>query len=176
MMKWFLAGFFLAIADPILLYQIYSWYGGWAAIAAYAGPILLSGPLMQWSRRNITQAMQNNEVPSMLTDALLLPVASGFVWYPGPVTSVIGLLLLMPPVRRLLARYFISRVKKGLANGNIAMVSNLEGMVVTNMNGMPSMQPVNPGGLKRAEGTVVEDAKQLPPAQSEPKSDADERS
>jgi UPF0716 family protein affecting phage T7 exclusion len=176
MMKWFLAGFLLAIADPILLYQIYSWYGGWVALGVYAGPILLSGPLMQWSRRNIVAAMQNNEVPGMLTDALLLPVASGFVWYPGPITSVIGLLLMMPPVRRLLARYFVNRVKKGLASGNISMVSSIGGTVVTNIGGMQTIQPIDPGGLKRAEGSVVEDAKQLPPAEPEKKSGQDEPS
>jgi UPF0716 family protein affecting phage T7 exclusion len=165
MIRWFLLiSAVMALADPLLLYGIYAQWGGWAALAAYLLPILAAVPLVR-SRKSMQR--EGDPLPFAMVDALAMPAARLLLLYPGPLTSILGLLLMIGPVRRRLVLLVANR----LLGSVTGMTPGLGGFVFHFGRGnQPAVHPPA-GELRRAEGRVVENEprRELPPAAAEGK-------
>jgi UPF0716 family protein affecting phage T7 exclusion len=149
----------IGIADPILLYFIWSWWGGWVLAGVLFGPWLVGGVLVAVNQR-LQMRMGENAFPGMIVDAFLIPAARMMILYPGPITSLLGILLLIPAVRRILSGMVLRRVMKGaMGGGGMSMMSNMGGFSMFG-GGMGPAAP-GQGGLKRAEGEVIDDRRRL---------------
>lgn len=167
MIRWFLLVFAcVALVDPILLFAIFVQWGGWAALATYLVPIFAAVPLVRFDRR-IQQ--EGDPATFAMVDAVAVPAARLLVLYPGPLTSSAGLLLLIGPLRRRLVRRVADRLFRGVTGAAPGAVPGLGSFVFHFGTGArPAAHPPT-GGLKRAEGRVVEDEprRELPPAAEE---------
>lgn len=124
MIGWLL--FFLFIALPALelylLIQIGQAIGLWYTLAIIVGTGFLGAVLAkrQGTRalRDVQAAMSQGRLPGteLVAGALFL-VGAAFLLTPGVVTDAIGLLWMMPPVRRLSARGVVR-----LARGRVTVV------------------------------------------------------
>jgi UPF0716 family protein affecting phage T7 exclusion len=109
MMKWLiLTGLTVALIDPFLLYVIYTHAGSWAAMAIFFGPILIGNALSALARG---QAATSNQDPiTAMAGMMIAPFARGLLWYPGPISSLLGLLLLIPITRKIATKLALRRV------------------------------------------------------------------
>jgi UPF0716 family protein affecting phage T7 exclusion len=174
MIKWLLFfGVLIGIGDPILLYFIYRWFGGWVLAGVMFGPLLLGTIIAQIQARRATQ-QDANAFPSMLVDAFLIPAARMMIMYPGPISSLAGLLLLIPAVRRLLSTVVMRRMMKnafaGAGSGGFGMTGNMGGFSFS-AGGTRPRTTIEPDGLKRADGKIVDDMPEL----EEPDEDFDNK-
>lgn len=111
-----------------------------AIVATATGGILLVRLQGFSTLRRAHEAMQRNEAPvAEAVDGALLALAGLLLIVPGFVTDLIGFLLLVPPIRRLLAARFLAR---GLARG------------VRMYGGVPPGG--GPGGRRGGSGPVIE--------------------
>lgn len=100
-------------------------------------------------------------MPMRLSQGLLLLVASGLLLFPGPLSSILGILLLVPPLRRGVVRVFFRSVAAAATTSSpnvYVRVVGPEGAPSTGMN-----PPPRSGELKPVEGTVLEDREKEPP-------------
>ena len=115
--------FLLFVAMPFvelaLLIYLGQQLGFWPTIAivivtALVGAFVLQRQGLQTMRR-ISQAMASGEPPiEPVVDGFFLAIAGAFLLTPGVVTDAVGLALLVPPVRRAVARWGFTRVlRKG---------------------------------------------------------------
>lgn len=105
-----LLGFLVAILIPIAEVWVaiaVAHHIGWLATIVLLILISACGPSLVrrqgtgvWRRAKLR--LQEGEVPGLeAIDGVLLLVAGGLLTFPGFITAVLGLLLLLPPVRRL---------------------------------------------------------------------------
>lgn len=119
--------FILFVAMPFvelaLLIYLGQQLGFWPTIAivlvtALIGAFVLQQQGLQTMRR-ISQSMASGEPPiEPVVDGFFLAIAGAFLLTPGVVTDAIGLSLLVPPVRRALARWGFARL---LRNGSFTI-------------------------------------------------------
>lgn len=187
MLKWLiLSAVIVALIDPFLLYFIYTHLGGWTW-AVFLGPILIGNLLTNRIRANA--ASGQSDPLSAMAETMLAPFARMLLWYPGPITSLLGLLLLFAPTRKLALKIAMRRVtaafsgQNGMAGmGGMGGMPGMNGMSMGmwtvggagpapfNMSGMNTgsggggfrSAPIPPGQLKRADARVVEDDKDPP--------------
>ena len=107
---------FLAIPviEIYLLIQVGSVIGaGWTIFIVIGTAILGASLLRQqgletWSR--LTQSIAQGQLPpTMLVEGILLLLSGAFLLTPGFFTDSIGFLFLIPPVRKALAGYLLSK-------------------------------------------------------------------
>ena len=180
-----LAAFLVAIFDPALLYIIYSHAGGWAAFLVWFVPVLIGNQLAMWHSRTAAQS----DPVTVLATAMINPFARMLLWYPGPITSALGLLMLFPLTRRIALRVAMRRLMAGAGAAGMGATGpggsgaawsfNIGGAGAQDFGGMAAAmggpggigRPSNPAnsvnssGLKRAEGRVVDES----PAPEKPK-------
>jgi UPF0716 protein FxsA len=111
--------FLLFVAMPFvelaLLIYLGQQLGFWSTIAivivtAVVGAFVLQRQGLQTMHR-ISQAMASGEPPiEPVVDGFFLAIAGAFLLTPGVVTDGIGLALLVPPVRRAVARWGFTRM------------------------------------------------------------------
>lgn len=111
----------LFIAVPLielaLLIKIGAVIGVWPTIAlviltAVVGTTVLRHQGLQTLQR-LNDAMQNGEPPvGPVIDGVFLLMAGGFLLTPGILTDAVGFALLVPPVRRFIARWAARRLFK----------------------------------------------------------------
>lgn len=136
--------FILFVAMPFvelaLLIYLGQQLGFWPTIAivivtAVVGAFVLQQQGLQTMRR-ISRAMASGEPPiEPVVDGFFLAIAGAFLLTPGAVTDAIGLALLVPPVRRAIARWGFTRMlKKGAftistyrADGSPSSMSSSDG-------------------------------------------------
>jgi UPF0716 family protein affecting phage T7 exclusion len=155
--KLILLGVAIAIADPILLILIYSHAGLEALLATIFVPPIIGGRLAAWCKLR-AQRNSSSDVASGLGDQVLLTAAVFMFAYPGPISTVLAILLLIPIVRRLIQAWTVKRIMKAVAGGNLTVMPMGGGAVYSSMsNSAEEFQPEGPmGPLKRAEGTVID--------------------
>ena len=169
----FLLGVLVAFVDPALLYVIWSYAGIEAALAVALLPLFIGPRLVAWSRAKIDSRVPDPAaIPDMLGDSLMLTAAYFLFIYPGPLTTLAGLLLLIPTVRRWAQRLALSRLKNA---GNMTVLGGMDGFVMSSGAGFPpGFGPMGPisgnsagpvGPLKQAEGRVIDDASLPPPTE-----------
>jgi len=162
----FILGLLLAAADPFLLYIIYESFGLAAALGTAFIPPLLGPRLLAWVRLRAQKSAPRDlmAMAGSMGDQFLFMVAFFLFIYPGPLTTLIALLMLIPAVRRLLQAWAMRKMAHSMASGNMSMMSRDGGVMFSSGFGAPPAAPGNPpfrgplssGGLKRADGRVVE--------------------
>lgn len=76
-------------------------------------------------------ALAEGRVPEEgLLEGVLVFVGGLFLITPGVLTDAFGLLMLIPPTRRLMARFVRSRIEKGVRSGKVRVVTFGGGQVV----------------------------------------------
>lgn len=102
--------------------------------AAALGMILLPAILGSWLARHeglrclraVQEQIAQGELPTdSLLDGLLILVAGALLITPGLLTDAAGLLLLIPPLRRLVRRYLVRRIRARIVV--TSMHSNADG-------------------------------------------------
>lgn len=109
----FLAFVAMPIIEIAVLIQAGQAIGTWPVIGlviltALIGSIALRAQGMSAMRR--AQSGDLRDLPMAMTDGLLLMIAGVLLLTPGFVTDAFGLSLLVPPVRRLVAKQLRSRI------------------------------------------------------------------
>ncbi|HEY3323258.1 MAG TPA: FxsA family protein [Planctomycetota bacterium] len=162
MKKLFTYGLILALVDPGLLCLIWLYYGIWPAAGIVVLSPVIGGRLLLWAkaRARVQDPTSNpggvfGAVHQEMSDQVLLTFGYFLFLYPGPLTTLIGLLLLIPAARRMLtARFTRSMAKSG---GGASMFPGGNGVVFTAMSGAPNFGGAVPsGGLKQAQGREVD--------------------
>jgi hypothetical protein len=145
-------GLALACADPILLYYIYEATNGWVVLG-----ILLPFPLLvSWLAGYLRREEES------VGGLMLSFIARLLLWYPGPVSKLLAVLLLLPPVRRLLMRWALIKVKDAVDTGAVSYTGYYSSGGVP--SGRGSRAPfAGDGSLKQADGRVIHDQPELPP-------------
>lgn len=115
----FLAFICLPLIDLFLLLRVGSILGFWPTVALVISTGLVGAALARWQGISTLARIQSElaagRMPAAeLSDGAMILVAAALLVTPGFVTDVIGLLLLIPPARKVLraflTRYFSSRL------------------------------------------------------------------
>ena len=156
--KLILLGAAVALADPVLLFVIFDQWGVEALLATVFLPPVIGSRLVAWSKMR----SQRNAVSDMgagMGDQVLLTAAGFMFVYPGPISTILACVLLIPFARKLIQAWAMKRIMKAVAGGNLTVVPIGGGF--GSMNSVDEFQSQQPGGpLKRAEGTVIDDQNQ----------------
>jgi len=113
---------FLFIAFPIaeiaLLITVGEKIGVLATLAIVIGTAILGTTLLQTQGygvlARVNQAMREGNMPvEPVMEGMFLFIAGAFLLTPGLITDTIGFVLLVPPLRLAIARFFLSRMLKG---------------------------------------------------------------
>lgn len=141
----------VAILDLYLLYLIAVHYGWLAFLGCLFLPAMLGGDIARRQGRGVVRRIQTSMLqglepaPEMVSGVLLLATGLLFI-YPGPLTTALGALLLIPPLRRLVARAAIAGLVARLTRGGVTVVTH------ERTETSYSAGPAVPGGLKEVEG------------------------
>jgi UPF0716 protein FxsA len=105
----------LPVLELALLIRIGQAVGVWATLALVVGAVLVGSAII--SRQSLKvlhqtlQAMSEGRAPaSSVLDGLFLLLAGGLLLMPGLISDVLAFILLVPPVRRAIARWSIRQV------------------------------------------------------------------
>ena len=113
----------LPLAEIYVLLQAGSAFGALPVIAAVVGTAIIGGAIIRWQGLQALHKLRENTQAGTtpvepVVDGVFLLVAAPFLMTPGFITDGIGFLLLVPPLRHMVARYFLSRIKKSIDAGN----------------------------------------------------------
>lgn len=154
-MGW-LALTFLSITslEVFLLLQIGDWLGFWPTLAFVFATAILGAYLAKreglrvW--RDWQRALAELRIPEEgITSGLLVLVGAVLLCTPGVLTDLTGIALLVPPVRRVVARFIEARVKARMEQGGTASVFDFR--VVTPQGAYAKRRVVD------VDGEVLED-------------------
>jgi len=107
------------IAVPVLelalLIKIGQWIGVWATAAlvvttAFTGILIISQQSFTVMRQTLEAVSEGRPPVVQVLDSLFLMVAGALLLTPGLMTDALALLLLVPPVRRAVARWSIGQL------------------------------------------------------------------
>lgn len=145
MFKWLFALPLIAFLDPLLLYWIWPHLSFWVQLG---GLIVYPLAATLYTR---CKTLQEGDV---LTRSVRLGTRVA-AWYPGPISKVLALFLITPPLERAVVRWAAQLIQKHVLRG----MNNANSVPGANPSGAPS--PDNgplPGDekLKRARGRVIE--------------------
>lgn len=113
--------FLLLLAAPLLelalLIKLGGWIGFWPTLlvivgTAVAGVLVTRAQGFGVLRRMMDGSAEGRPPVEPAVEGGLLFVAGGLLISPGPVGDVLGLLLLVPPLRALIARWIVARMAR----------------------------------------------------------------
>lgn len=113
---WLFAIFILIPLIEIALFiQVGGWLTLWPTLAIVLGTALVGTALLRWqgtqTLRDLQREMQSLGNPlSPLAHGALILVGGVMMILPGFFTDILGILLMIPPVRRLVIRLILARV------------------------------------------------------------------
>ena len=115
---------FLLVVDLILLVVVGRWLGVGPTFLLVVGTGLLGWVLARWQGvRALARAQEElaeGRLPgAALLDGLALLVAAILLLAPGPITDTVGLLLLIPPLRRGARRLLVRHLERMAATGTL---------------------------------------------------------
>jgi UPF0716 protein FxsA len=154
-MGW-LALAFLSITslEIFLLLRVGDWLGFWPTLGFVIGTAVLGAYLAKreglrvW--RDWQRALAEMRIPEEgITSGLLVLVGAVLLCTPGVLTDLTGIALLIPPARRVVARFIEARVKARMEQGGTASVFDFR--VVTPRGAYAKRRVVD------VDGVVVED-------------------
>lgn len=154
-MGW-LALIFLTVTslEIFLLLQIGDWMGLWPTLAFVFGTAFLGAYLAKREGlrvfREWQRALAEMRVPEEgITSGLLVLVGAVLLCTPGVLTDLTGIALLIPPVRRVVARFLEAKVKARMETGGTGSVFDFR--VVTPRGAYARRRVVD------VDGVVIED-------------------
>ena len=111
------------IAEIYVLLTAGSVFGVWPVIAACLGTAFLGGWLIRLpgaAALNAARAdMNTGRLPvASAVDGALLFAAAPLLMTPGFITDILGFSLLVPPIRRALARFVLAKIKRRIERGD----------------------------------------------------------
>lgn len=110
------------IAEIALLISVGKVIGVWPVVAlclatAFLGAVILRAQGLS-ALRSAQLDIADGKVPvEAAADAIFLVVAAPLLMLPGLITDAMGFLLLIPPVRRFLAREALKRIRRQVETG-----------------------------------------------------------
>lgn len=110
----FIAFITIPILEIYLLFQVGGIIGaGWTIFIVIVTAIIGASMLRQQGLATLTrlnQSMAQGQLPpTILVEGILLLLSGAFLLTPGFFTDTVGFLFLMPPVRKMIAGYLLSR-------------------------------------------------------------------
>ncbi len=174
----------LACFDLYLLVQIGREFGLAPALAIAFLPSVLGGGIAQRQRVRVWSRMQDDlkagrPLDQSLAEGIVAMAAGALLVIPGPLSTVLGLLLLIPGLRRLAARSLQRRMGARLAQGRTmpgavdATFRTVDPEVSEGTHPFPGgyvkvvrvegASPASGGGIKEAQGRTLDDD-EAPPA------------
>jgi len=115
------------IAEIYVLLAAGGAFGVWPVVLACMGTAVLGGFILRLqglaALNNARRDLDEGKPPvAAAADGIFLLIAAPFLMTPGFLTDAIGFLLLVPPVRRWIARAALGWLKKRIDNGEAAFV------------------------------------------------------
>ena len=119
--RWLLLGMALAVLDLYLLYRIGAVWGLWTMLAVLFLPTFLGGGLVRTQRKrcweHIQEEIEKGRVPAQkMVEGGVILCAGLLLMYPGPASTGLGLFLLIPGIRRAMARRWLKRFEGSLVS------------------------------------------------------------
>lgn len=116
----FLAG--MTLAEIYVLLLAGETFGVFPVVIAVVATALIGGAVIRWqglkALHELSRASQEGTPPVQpVIDGIFLLVAAPFLMTPGFITDALGFLLLVPPIRHLIARYALQKIKKSIDEG-----------------------------------------------------------
>jgi len=117
------------IAEIYVLLAAGGAFGVWPVIAACIGTAILGGFILRLqglaALKSAQKDMRQGRPPvEAAADGVFLVVAAPFLMTPGFITDAIGFSLLIPPVRRWIARTALKRVKRSIERGDMKVTTH----------------------------------------------------
>ena len=117
-----LALIILPIAEIYVLLQAGGVFGAWPVIAAVVATAVIGGVIIRWqglqALHKLQSDMSGGSAPvEPVVDGVFLLVAAPFLMTPGFITDAFGFLLLVPPIRHAIARYFLKKIQLSVEEG-----------------------------------------------------------
>lgn len=111
------------IAEIYVLLTAGTVFGVWPVIAACLATAFLGGWLIRLQGAAALNAarkdMNTGRLPvASAVDGVLLFVAAPLLMTPGFITDILGFCLLIPPIRRALARLVLAKIKRRIERGD----------------------------------------------------------
>jgi UPF0716 protein FxsA len=140
------------VIELMLLIRMGQWIGLWPTVAfviltGWAGAFLarLEGTRVMGQ---FQQELLAGRVPGQaILDGACVLVGGAFLLAPGVLTDVTGLALLFPPTRRLIQRWLRKRIERGIASGQIRVMTMTPGV---------RREDAGTRGLDPSKGIVIE--------------------
>lgn len=128
-MRWLLLFLLIPVIDLFLLVQAGRLWGGLSVAAFVIASALVGRWLARRHSRRLFAVMGGQRVAAGQVPDLASSAAFGLsgvlLMIPGPLSSVLGLLLLARPVRRWVARFFVSWLERRMAAFSAAAMSGM---------------------------------------------------
>lgn len=114
------------IAEIAVLLAAGDAFGILPVVAACLGTAVIGGVLLRAQGfaaiQNAQKNMQDGKIPvEAAADGIFLAIAAPFLMTPGFLTDIVGFSLLLPPVRRFLARQALKRLKRSIDRGDTSI-------------------------------------------------------
>jgi UPF0716 protein FxsA len=140
------------VIELVLLIRMGQWIGLWPTVAfviltGWAGAFLarLEGTRVL---AQFQQELGAGRIPGQaILDGACVLVGGAFLLAPGVLTDVTGLALLFPPTRRLIQRWLRTRIERGIASGQIRVMTMTPG---------GRSQDATTRGLDPSKGIVID--------------------
>ncbi len=149
------------VVEVLAVVGLASWIGvGWTLLVLLAGAVL--GLLLARregvrAARALTVAVQNGRLAhSEVTDGLLVALGGVLLFVPGLVTDVLGLALLLPPVRGLVRRRLVDAAERRAPDLRTARIRQGVTIVEGEAAGPDAPRGPDRGGMPVLEGEVVD--------------------
>jgi UPF0716 protein FxsA len=155
--------FLIFVAVPLLelalLIKVGQWIGFWPTLAivigtAGAGVAVMQSHGVRVMQQAMTSLAEGRPPVQPVVDGTFIMFAGLLLISPGIMTDIAGLLLLIPPVRRVVGRWSISRL---LASGSVHTWSTTEGRRGWPGETAPRSEP-RPGGQTEVRDAAAEPA------------------
>ena len=146
---------FLELALLLKLGSLTDWKVPLVAVVVMAGVGVALIRSMGWlTYRQFQEELEHRPVPgNAILDSLCLFVAGLLFLFPGILTDILGLALLMPPTRFLFKRGIISWVRSGVRDARVTVRVTMDGRPFTVVDGddpdAADPRPGLPGNLPR---------------------------
>lgn len=151
---------FVELALLLKLGALTDWKVPLLAVVVMAGlGIALIRSIGWLTFRQFQEELEHRAVPgNAILDTLCLFLAGLLFLFPGILTDVLGLLLLMPPTRFLFKRAIVGWIGAGLRGGNVTVQVTVDGGPFTVVDGedvaVTQAQPSLPGERPRLPAAV----------------------
>ena len=147
----------IGLAFPLLelavLIKVGQWIGFWWTVLLLAGSAVAGGMIIQQQgfnalRRSLESAREGRPPLEPAIDSAFLMLAGILFLVPGLITDAAGFVLLVPPLRRLIARWLLARM---LASASVHVRTSRYESGTYN-----DEAPRRPGAKPQGEGVVIE--------------------